>query len=405
MYLEINNGRRNDVIKRKLMKKALLYFPVSLQDNENSGIAKKCLGIVDAFKQHYETDVFTDAYGKVYFNNQLIKDCNNSGLKTRLYYYNDIIFGQFDRINKELQNKKYDVLYFRFHYFLSLGMIKFFRKLKRYNPSVKIYLELPCYPFEKEKGNTAIDKTRYQLNALFVPLLKRFITKIVTFAELSEIWGVPAITISNGYYDPELQKFIADTPDRLEDLPENEFHIAMVAWFAVGHAPEILVSSLVQYYSKTYAKNVFVHLIGHGGNLTICKSLVDEYSLGEKVIFYGEKTTRDIVNILSKVHVCAGTLGLHRKNILVDSSLKSREYAAMGMPMILRTKDLDMKPSLFFVKYFPEPESLLNINEIIKFYEELKYNHPNYKMEIQEFARQNLGWHKKLEEVFKDIEQ
>ena len=97
-------------------------------------------------------------------------------------------------------------------------------------------------------------------------------------------------------------------------------------------------------------------------------------------------------------------MGLHRKEILIDSSLKSREYAAMGMPMILRTKDLDMKPSLFFVKYFPEPESLLNINEIIEFYTELKKNHPDYKKEIQEFARKNLSWHKKLEQVFIDIE-
>ena len=76
----------------------------------------------------------------------------------------------------------------------------------------------------------------------------------------------------------------------------------------------------------------------------------------------------------------------------------------MGMPMILRTKDLDMDPSLFFVKYFPEPESLLDIDKIMEFYGELKSSHPNYKKEIQEFARENLSWSKKLEQVFKDIE-
>ena len=386
------------------MKKALLYFPLALQDNQNSGIAKKCLGIADAFKQHYQTDVFSDAAGKVYFNNQLIKDYNNSGLKTRLYYYNDIIFGQFDKINKQLQNNKYDVLYFRFHYFFSLGMIKFFKKIKKYNPSVRIYMELPCYPFEIEKGNTLIDKGRYLQNSLFVPLLKKYVTKIVTFAELREIWGVPAITISNGYYDPELQKIIDDMPDRLNEGPQNEFQMAMVAWFTVGHAPEILISSLIEYYSKAQTKNVLVHLIGKDGNLTNCRALVKKYSLEDKVIFHGEKPTREIVNILSKVHVCVGTLGLHRKNIVVDSSLKSREYAAMGMPMILRTRDLDMSPSLFFVKYFPEPESLLDINEIMNFYEELKVSHPGYKKEIQEFAKNNLSWSKKLEQVFEDID-
>jgi glycosyltransferase involved in cell wall biosynthesis len=390
--------------EEKLMKKALLYFPLDLVNNENSGIAKKCLGITHAFKQYYKTDVFTDAYGKVYFNGQLLKEHNNSGIKARLYNYNDIVFGQFNQITGKLRENKYDVLYFRFHYFLSWGMINFFRKIKKYNPSAKIYLELPCYPFEKEKGGSFLDKVRYWLNTLFTPLLKKYITKIVTFAELPQIWDVPAITISNGYYDPALQSFIDATPSRLHDLPENDFHIAMVARFTIGHAPEILISSLNQYYSSAGAKNVFVHLIGLDVNLSLCRSLVKEYALEEKIIFHGEAKTQDIVNILSKVHVCVGTLGLHRKEILIDSSLKSREYAAMGMPMILRTKDLDMLPSLFFVKYFPEPESLLDINEIMDFYEKLKETHPEYKKEIRSFARQNLTWSKKLEQVFEDIE-
>lgn len=387
------------------MKKALLYFPLELLGNQNSGIAKKCLGIADAFKQRYETDVFTDAYGKVHFNGKLLKNYSSSGLKNRLYNYNDIVFGQFDKIAKELREKKYDVLYFRFHYFLSWGMIRFFKKIKKYNPSAKIYLELPCYPFEKEKGSGILANTRYFLNALFTPLLKKYITKIVTFAELPEIWNVPAITISNGYHDPALEKFIDETPGRLEEVPENEFHIAMVARFTIGHAPEILVSSLIQYYKSPHTKEVFIHLIGLAVNLDICKTLVKENALEKNVIFYGETGTREIVNILSKVHVCVGTLGLHRKEILVDSSLKSREYAAMGMPMILRTKDLDMLPSLFFVKYFPEPESLLDINEIMEFYKKMKAVHPGYKKEIQKFAKQHLTWSKKLEEVFEDIDK
>ena len=386
------------------MKKALLYFPLVLQDNENSGIAKKCRGIVDAFKQEYETDVFTDSYGKVQFNETILKDYNTFGLRSRLYNYNDIIFGQFDKITKELQNKRYDVLYFRFHYFLSWGMILFFKKIKKYNPSAKIYMELPCYPFEKEKGNGVIHKGRYILNNLFTPILKKYVTKIVTFADLPFIWKVPTITISNGYFDPTLENYMKNTLTRLDDLPQNEFHIAMVARFTIGHAPEILVDSLHEYYITGKKKKVFIHFIGFDVDLLHCRSLAKKYSLEDRVIFHGEKQTKEIVSILSKVHVCVGTMGLHRKEILIDSSLKSREYAAMGMPMILRTKDLDMKPSLFFVKYFPEPESLLNINEIIEFYTELKKNHPDYKKEIQEFARKNLSWHKKLEQVFIDIE-
>jgi glycosyltransferase involved in cell wall biosynthesis len=386
------------------MQKVLLYFPLELKGNENSGIAKKCLGIVDAFKQQYQTDVFTDAYGKIHFNGRLIKDYNSSGLKSRLYNYNDIVFGQFNKIGKELRENKYDVLYFRFHYFLSWGMIIFFKKIKTHNPSAKIFLELPTYPFKSEKGKSIAERFRYSLNRFLIPYLKRYVDNIVTFAQLPSIWGIPAITISNGYYDPVLQQIIQKTTNQLAMVPDNEFHMAMVARFTTGHAPDIVIKSLKAYYDTKPEKNVFVHMIGYDGALGLCKTLTKEYALEDKVIYYGECKTDKIVNILSRVHVCIGTLGMSRKNITIDSSLKSREYAFMGMPMILRTTDLDMLPSLFFVKYFPEPESLLNIQEIMDFYEDLKKTYPNYKEEIQQFAKHNLTWVKKMQPVFDKIE-
>lgn len=386
------------------MKKVLLYFPLELLNNQNSGIAKKCLGIVDAFKKKYEVDVFTDSYGKVHFNNTLLKDFSSNKFSSRLYNYYDIVFGQFGRIDDEIREKKYDVLYFRFHYFLSWGMLRFFKKIKKYNPGSKIYVELPTYPFKAEKGKSLADRFRYSLNSFLTPYLKKYIDNIVTFAQLPLIWDIPAITISNGYYDPALQQIIEKTSDQLSTVAGNQFHIAMVARFTIGHAPDILIKSLKTYYDTKPGKNVFVHLIGYDGGLDLCRSLTKEYSLEDKVVFYGECTTEKIVKILSKVHVCVGTLGLNRKNVAIDSSLKSREYAFMGMPMILRTPDLDMIPSLFFVKYFPEPESLLDIHEIINFYGHLKNAHPDYKKDIQDFAQHNLTWSKKLQPVFDSIE-
>jgi glycosyltransferase involved in cell wall biosynthesis len=385
------------------MKKALLYFPLELMDNDNSGIAKKCLGIVDAFKQEYDVDLFTDSFGKVHFNQKLLKDFNSSSFSSRLYNYNDIVYGQFSRMADEVRKNKYDVLYFRFHYFLSWGMLRFFKLIKKSNPNAIIFLELPTYPFRSEKGKSIAERFRYTLNNLLIPYLKKYVDNIVTFAQLPAIWDIPAITISNGYYDPSLQQIIERTKDQLHTVPAGEFHMAMVARFTIGHAPDILIKSLKAYYDAKPDKAVFVHLIGYDGSLDDCKALVKEYSLQDKVIFYGECKTEKIADILSKVHVCVGTLGLNRKNVAIDSSLKSREYAFMGMPMILRTPDLDMVPSLFFIKYFSEPESLLDVTEIINFYAHLNNTHPDYKREIQQFAKENLTWSRKLKPVFDRI--
>ena len=372
--MEIINGNKPGV--KSMKKKALLYFPLDLNNSETSGISKKCIGIIEAFRTRYDVDVLTDSYGKVYFNGKLLKDFNANKSSLRLYYYNDLVLGQFSLIKDVLQKEKYDIVYFRFHYFLSFGMLQFLKWVKKFNTHAKIYLELPCYPFEKEKGELLVDRLRNKMNGLFIPGLKKLITKIVTLAELPTIWNIPTITISNGYFDPYIHTLIQTIPDRLNEVPDNEFHIAMVARFTIGHAPEILVDSLIEYYKIKREKNVFVHFIGPDLYLQTCKQKTAEHLLKDKIYFHGESNTEQILTILSKVHICVGTLGLHRKNILIDSSLKSREYAFMGMPMILRTKDLDMLPTLFFIKYFPIPESLLDMSEIIQFYSKLKLEHP-----------------------------
>ena len=70
------------------------------------------------------------------------------------------------------------------------------------------------------------------------------------------------------------------------------------------------------------------------------------------------------------------------------------------MPVILKTPDLDFPDSLYFVKYFPDDDSLLDIALIINFIEKLRISHPNYENEIIQYATDNLTWRKKMEKVF-----
>ena len=74
------------------------------------------------------------------------------------------------------------------------------------------------------------------------------------------------------------------------------------------------------------------------------------------------------------------------------------------MPMILKTPDLDFPDSLYFIKYFPDDESLLDISAIIEFYERIKDQHPDYKHKIMEYAKDNLTWRKKMKKVFEIYE-
>ena len=386
------------------MKKALLYFPVSLTNFE-SGISKKCLGIIDAFRQKYHTDVFSESDGMVYFNNELIKNAGKSKSKIRFYYYNDNLLGQFRLIKNKIRENLYDVAYIRFPGFISIGMIVFLYKLKKANPAIIINFEIATYPFNKEMKGVFI-WIRYIITWLLIPVLRKYVNFIVTYSDDKEIWKIPAINISNGYYNPTFSNRAVIEANNLPSAAGNEFNIAMVAQFSTWHAPDLLIESLYQYNKNgNSGKKILLHLIGWGPNIEECKKQVEELNLKDSVIFYGAAGTSEIAGILKNVHVCVGTLGYHRKGITLGSCLKNREYAFLGMPIILKTKDLDFPPSLFFVKYFPDDESLLNMDEVISFYFEMREKHPGYKKEIIQYANDKLSWRNKLSQVFLTIDR
>ena len=373
-------------------KKALLYFPVPLK-NKNSGIAKKCLGIIDAFKSAYEVDVMSEFNGEVFFNDKKIKDYNATPNKMRFYYYNDIFLGQFSVFSKLVSGNKYDVVYVRIHYFVTFGLLSFFKKMQRANNKVRIYIEIPTFPFEEEL-KSKLHRFRNWLNGLTIPRLKKYVTKIITLSNDDNIWEIPTVRISNGFLPAVTDKELVR---RKPNMTDGEFHIGMIAQFSDWHAADILVKSLKAYVLTSAAIKIRVHFIGKMIAKVI--EMVEIENLEHDIIFHDEKDALEIATFLNDIHVCVGTLGHHRKNIQLDSSLKNREYAFSGMPMILKTPDLDFPKELFFVKYFPDDDSLLNLNEVVDFYNKLKIEHPDYKNEIIDYAKANLAWKIKLKAV------
>jgi glycosyltransferase involved in cell wall biosynthesis len=386
------------------VKRALLYFSHSLKDFE-SGVSKKCLGIIDAFRQKYTVDVFNESNGLVYFNDELIKDSSQTKNKVRLYYYNDYLLGQFHSIKNKIQVNKYDVAYIRFPGFISVGLVTFLNRLKKHNPGIIIYIEIPTYPFRKEVKGRLLT-VRYYVTRLLIPVFTKYVDRIVTYSDDKKIWNIPTINLRNGYYNPALQNLKFSESNTIIKSGDDKFNIAMIALFSDWHAPDLLIESLIQYYkNNSNSRNVIIHFIGSGPNLSDCKKQAEKANISDKVIFHGKKNISEIVEILEPVQVCVGTLGYHRKKLQLGSCLKNREYAFLGKPMVLKTNDLDFPKSLYFIKYFPNDDSLLDIGDIILFYQQLKVNHPDYKNEIIKYANENLTWRKKMEPVFESYEK
>lgn len=371
---------------------------------DGHGISKKCLGIIDAFKEIYDiVDVVDLSENGIRFNSKEIHS-DKSKLKfiQRFKYFLYQFIGHYKPISKIIGTKKYDALYFRFHYFVTPGMLSFFKKLKQKNDSIKIFLEIPTYPFIDEVKGRKIEWV-YWANKHLYEKLKNVVNKIVTYSDDEEIYGIETLRISNGFFNlTETEtKSVTVYPQPIT----NVIKLGMVANFSFWHAADILIETVIKYY-KTHNGHppimVEVHFFGDG-DLELCQKMIHDSNLNKQFVFHGRRSFAEISQASESIHLMMGTLGYHRKNLDLGSCLKNREYAYMGMPMVLKTKDNGLPKDLPYVLYFSDDASLLDIDKMVEFYNELRHNYPTYKASIRDFALENLSWTKQLSPIFESI--
>jgi glycosyltransferase involved in cell wall biosynthesis len=75
------------------------------------------------------------------------------------------------------------------------------------------------------------------------------------------------------------------------------------------------------------------HIIGES------KSSEIEYT--SNIHFYGYLPPEEYMKILKQCHVALGTMEVERKGMFQGCSLKTREYLALGLPVVIRYEDVD----------------------------------------------------------------
>lgn len=90
-----------------------------------------------------------------------------------------------------------EFLYIRHDHNASPVLILWLRKVKKLG--VRIALEIPTYPYDAEFAQSpAVRKLKLRIDRMFRCRMARYIDRIVTFSDDTEIFGRPTIRISNG---------------------------------------------------------------------------------------------------------------------------------------------------------------------------------------------------------------
>lgn len=194
---------------------------------------------------------------------------------------------------------------------------------------------------------------------------------------------------------------VSSIPTRTEipPWPTKTFVMIGVASLADWHAYDRVISGIADYIKSKPEHETLPHLIivGDGAIRKSWESRANDLGVTAYITFTGYLSGNDLDRLFEKAHVALSSLGLHRKNLQMASSLKSREYTARGIPFISTGQDIDFEPNPNFTLRVPNDDSNIDIEAVIKWYsnEKFDYQSPGH---IRRYAEQKLDFSVKIKE-------
>lgn len=270
----------------------------------------------------------------------------------------------------------------------------------------KIVIEIPTYPNTTEMENST-RKVFYLIVKIFNRLFGKNVSKYVDLYTLigdraDSYEGVKAINIQNGVN-------IDTLPLKLpSNHSSNELHLLAVAMMSYWHGYDRILRGLHDYYNnhENRTVSVYLHLVGKSsdGTLNKLEFMAKEYQIEKYVFFEGFKSGEELNKIFNECDIALGAFGLYRQNLEYASSIKVAEYCARGIPFVYGGKNDLLNNELKFCMQFPNDDSVIEIDSIIKLRDSLEH-FMEIQKEMRIYAYENMTWEKQLEKIITILEE
>lgn len=267
---------------------------------------------------------------------------------------------------------------------IDCSLVGLFKKIKRHNPKCKIIFEIPTYPYIPEiMKNGIIKELPFIMKDFFNHnRLYKYVDLITTYSPDTKIWGIPALPLKNGV---DFSSIVM--PAR--HTKENTIELIEVSCPNFWHGYDRFIVGMGEYYKGGGTRNLIFHMVGDGMTVPQYRQLVKQYNLEEHVIIYGNKSGKELDQIYERAFIGLDGLARHRSGNTTNSSLKSREYAAYGIPFITSV-DIDFADKDWpYIMTVPQDDSLINMKDVIKFYDSIYGNNDCNKIasDIRNYAK------------------
>lgn len=364
-------GKRETRINNRQSKR--IYYVTGLDVNSwGEGIQKKIRKHIDLLKNEFNT------FETIYMSLERKQSRLLKIIRTVNPFMSTLDY-------KKLYDIKGGSILFIRYMGLNYFLLSAIRNLAKNN--VKIVIEIPTYPYDRETSNI-ISKINNIQDRLCRKYLYKYVSRIITYSDDEYIWGIKTIKISNA----------VDVDDNYEIKPVNTDSINMlaVASLAFWHGYDRLIQGLNNYYKNGGKRKVYFHLVGDGKYvLDEYKKLVKRLKIDNSVIFHGRKSGKELDDIYTKCNLGIDSLGRHRSGVTYNSSIKGKEYLLKGLPIISGVKtELDSLTECAGYYYrVPADDSPININDVIVFFDKVyQEDSLTVRKTLRNYAKHNFDF-------------
>lgn len=250
-----------------------------------------------------------------------------------------------------------DFLYIRQVYH-DASFVRYLKAIRQDNPKVRIIYEVPTYPYDLEAKNSIARFAFTMKERMNRIRAAKYMDRIVTFYNQDYIWNVPCLKLINGYDFSQVElpaRTLSDT-----------IHILSVSATAFWHGYDRFIEGLHRYYKNGGKENIVYHLVGN--ILPEHQKMVNDYGLADHVILYGRISGEPLKQMYAKCSIGIDSLGGHRRDFPISSTLKSREYGAYGLPLITSSPVDFMEKDCPWQLLVPYDDSPIDIQSVVDFY-------------------------------------
>lgn len=302
-------------------------------------------------------------------------------------------FGAFRYMFDYAVDNGFDIVYFRRLMSKIMYAGPHFKHLSKY---CRIVYEIPTFPFDIPANR--LYALRDKLEMLAYRLCRKHIS--ITSCCLYQ-HGRPGddwLLFENGI---DISNYTIHKVPPL-DGDDGVISMLMIANMQSWHRSERILYAIRDYKGKHK-----LHLIvasPESAEYTAMKEKAKELGIADMIDFNGFLPISRINELAEDCHIAVGQLSGSEYGIMETHAIKHKDYCGLGLPMFSTCTDTSFPDDYPYYYFIKDTDAPLNLDKIIRWYEDIRDKHPDYRTEMYEHAKRSLQYNGYVSDILKRLD-